>query len=267
MSTIHPTAVIEPGAEIGPDCSVGAYSVIGPHVVIGAGTSIGSHVVVEGHTRIGSRNQIFQFASVGSIPQDLKFHGEPSTLTIGDENVIREYVTLQPGTEHGGMRTEIGSSNLFMACSHVGHDALVGDRNVFANSCALAGHVEVGSGVILGGLVGIHQHVRLGDLCLIGAGAMVARDIPPFCIAQGDRAGLVGLNKIGLERSGISAEEIATLKRFFRKLYFGDQPQRESRREARELFGASKLVCEFLDFIEGSKRGVSPVRRRAAVDD
>jgi UDP-N-acetylglucosamine acyltransferase len=159
MTDIHSTAVVAPEAEIGDGCSVGPYSVIGPKVKLGNGCRVGSHVVIEGNTTIGDENQIFQFASVGAAPQDLKYHGEDSTLQIGSRNIIREYVTLQPGTEGGGMQTTIGDQNLFMACCHVGHDCRVGHRNVFANSAALAGHVTIGNGVIVGGLSGVHQFV------------------------------------------------------------------------------------------------------------
>jgi len=221
-SAIHPTAIIAEGAVIGEGTTIGAYSIVGPHVVLGKNNLIGPHVVVEGRTFLGDGNQIYQYATVRANPQDLKFHGEPSELRIGNSNIIRECVTLQPGTEGGGMLTKIGDGNLFMANSHVGHDSFVGDRCIFANGCALAGHVTVGSRVVVGGLSGIHQFVRLGDMSMIGAGAMVAQDIPPYCMAQGDRAKLIGLNKIGMERGGVSKEEILSFRKIYRALLLSE---------------------------------------------
>jgi len=160
---IHPTAIVAAGAELAADVSVGAYSLIGPDVQLGAGTVVAAHVVIEGRTKIGARNQIFQFASVGAVPQDLKYHGEPSELVLGDDNRIREFCTLQPGTEGGGMVTRIGSGNLLMNYSHIAHDCILGDRTVVANGVQLGGHVTVEDGVVLGALAGIHQFVRIGE--------------------------------------------------------------------------------------------------------
>ncbi|MCL4139356.1 UNVERIFIED_CONTAM: hypothetical protein GTU68_039304, partial [Idotea baltica] len=202
--SIHSTAIIHEGASLGEGTEVGPYSVIGSKVKLGKNNIIKSHVVIEGNTEIGDENTFFQFASVGAAPQDLKFHGEDSKLIIGNKNTIREYVTLQPGTEGGGMLTSIGDQNLFMASSHVGHDCKVGNANVIANSVALAGHVTIHDFVIMGGLSAVHQFVRIGDSSMISGGSMVIKDIPPFSIAQGDRASLVGINKIGLERRGFS---------------------------------------------------------------
>ena len=204
---IHPTAIIDPAAEIGPEVEIGPYSVIGPHVQLGSQCRIGPHVVIEGHTTLGEQCQISQFASLGAPPQDLKYKGEPSTLVIGRRNVIREYVTLQPGTASGHMTTTIGDENLFMASSHVAHDGIVGNRNVFANSVALGGHVTIGNSVILGGLVGIHQFVRIGDFAFISGGTLVGEDVPPYCFGQfgqTPRGALRGVNTIGLKRAGFS---------------------------------------------------------------
>ncbi len=266
MSQIHPSAIISEKAILGSDCTVGAYSVIGPRVVIGPGTWIGSHVVIEGITRIGKENKIFQFASIGAIPQDLKYHGEESSLEIGDRNIIREYVTLQPGTEGGGMRTTIGNSNLFMACSHVGHDCQIGNFNIVANSVAIAGHVTIGDGVTLGGLCGVHQFVRLGDYALLGAGAMVNKDVPPYCLAQGDRAKLAGINRVGLERRGFSAEDIRALKNLYREVFLTEGLWRERVEKARE-YAKIPAAIKFLDFIASSERGVAPVRSLSESDE
>lgn len=266
-AAIHPTAIIATGACIGEGTTVGPYSIIGPHVVLGERNKIASHVVIEGHTTLGDDNQIFQFASVGSRPQDLKYKGEPSTLVLGNKNVIREYVTLQPGTEGGGMSTTVGDSNLFMANSHIGHDAHIGNSNIFANSTALAGHISVGNFVNVGGLCGIHQFVTLGESCLIGAGSMVSQDVPPFCIAQGDRAGLVGLNTIGLERRGVPAEEIKLLRSLFRELFMGTGVLQKRLEGARSSYSNSALAMQLITFVSESKRGVCSPRKRSAGAD
>ena len=259
---IHPTAVVDPDAVVGAHTSIGPYSVIGPRAVIGERNVIGSHVVIEGRTVIGNGNHIFQFSSIGAPPQDLKYVGEDSLLEIGDSNIIREYVTLQPGTTGGHMRTVIGNGNLFMACSHVGHDGIIGDRNVFANSCALSGHVTIGDHVILGGLCGVHQFVRVGDFAMLGAGCMVTRDIPPFCIAQGDRAGLVGINQIGLERHQFGAEQVQTLRRLYREIFYGSRTLNHRLEAAKSQYSGNEVAERFLTFIAESERGVTFPRRK-----
>jgi UDP-N-acetylglucosamine acyltransferase len=260
--TIHPTALVDPAAKIGPGTTIGAYSIIGPSVVIGRDNVIGPHVVIEGITKIGDGNRVFQFASVGAQPQDLKYRGEPSELIIGNKNIIRECATLQPGTTGGGMVTKVGDSNLFMANTHVGHDTIVGSRCVFANSCALAGHVTIGNGVIVGGLSGIHQFVKIGDVAMIGAGAMVSQDIPPYCIAQGDRATIHGLNRIGLERNGGTREDLSVLRKIYRTVFTPTSPEvvgktfKERVVVARTIAGSNQRAVEFVAFLEGSERGV-----------
>lgn len=250
---IHPTAIIDPEVNIHPTVSVGAYSIISKGVEIDEGTIIGPHVVVEGNTSIGKGNKIYQFASVGSPPQDLKFKGEPSRLEIGDKNIIREYVTIQPGTEGGGMVTRVGSGNLFMVSSHVGHDSQIGDRNVFANCVALGGHVYIGNGAVLGGLSAVHQFCRIGDLSLLSGGSMVTKDVPPYCLVHGNRARAVGLNEIGLKRAGI---EWSDLKKAYRKIFFGKGSLEEKIKQLRESTVKSEYVERFLVFIESSERGI-----------
>lgn len=267
---IHPTAIISAGAKVGEGTSVGPYSIIGPHVVIGRNNKIGPHVVIEGHTFIGDDNTVYQFASVGAAPQDLKYHGEPSELRIGDRNIIREYVTLQPGTEGGGMLTKIGNQNLFMANTHVGHDSIVGNRCVIANGAALAGHVTVADGVIIGGLSGIHQFVHLGSVSMIGAGAMVAQDIPPYCMAQGDRATIQGLNRVGLERNGGTAEDLTALRQAYRIVFTpaGTEAQGKVFKDrvavARLAVSNNGRGLDFVSFLETSERGVAAHHRAAA---
>lgn len=263
MGLIHPTAIVDPSAQIGEGTTIGAYSIVGPHVVLGRDNVVGPHVVIDGRTKIGDGNTIFQFASVGAVPQDLKYRGEPSELIIGNKNIIRECVTLQPGTAGGGMLTKIGDQNLFMANTHVGHDTFVGNRCVFANSAALAGHVIIGDGVIVGGLSGIHQFVRLGDVAMIGAGAMVSQDVPPYFMAQGDRAKIHGLNRVGLERNGGSKDDLAAIRSLYREVFTpptGPGAVRRTFKErlasAKAAIGANPRAAQVIAFLESSERGV-----------
>ena len=264
---IHPTAIVASSAVLGEGTSVGPYSVIGPKVRIGKNNRIGSHVVIEGNTTLGNDNTIYQFASVGAEPQDLKYHGEESTLTLGDGNIVREFVTMQPGTEGGGMKTVVGNKNLFMANCHLGHDGIVGDGNVFANSAALAGHVTIGNRVTVGGLTGIHQFVRVGDFAILSGGSMVVKDIPPYCTAQGDRCYLVGLNPIGLQRGGMSDEDIQKIKVLYRDVILGSGLLKSRIETAREKFQSFKPALAFLDFIGTSSRGVTMARRARTSDN
>jgi len=257
---IHPRAVVARGAELDHGVTVEAYAVIGPHVRVGAGTRIGPHAVVEGRTTLGTRNRVFQFASVGAPPQDLKYRGEPSTLEIGDDNIVREYASLNPGTAGGGMVTRVGSGCLLMVSSHVAHDCLVGDHVVLANGAALGGHVRVDDWGIVGGLAGVHQYVRVGESALCAAGAMVSRDVPPFCTAAGDRARLRGLNLVGLRRRGFSVDAVVALKRAYRAL-FGPGRNAATRRDAlaqvRDTLGDVPEVVRLIEFVAESERGVS----------
>lgn len=264
---IHPTAIVAEGAVVGARTEVGPYSIIGSSVAIGADNKIGPHVVIEGRTKIGEGNTIYQFSSLGAAPQDLKYRGELSSVIIGDRNTIREYVTIQRGTQQGGMSTIVGDDNLFMVSSHVAHDVRLGSKNVIANGAAIAGHVEVGDRVTVGGLVGIHQFVRVGDLAILSGGAMVTQDVPPFCMVQGDRARLIGLNSVGLERAGVSKETTKVLRRLFREL-FGRQGLLADRIERLELELAESadpdsLGRSMLDFLKSSSRGVCALRRGA----
>ena len=258
---IHPTALVADEAVIGEGSVIGPYSIIGPRVRMGVNNKVNGHVIIEGNTEIGDNNHFFQFCSVGAAPQDLKFRGEDSLLKIGSSNIVREFVTLQPGTAAGGMLTEIGDSNLFMANSHVGHDGRIGNHCWFANSVALAGHVTVGNDVIVGGLSGIHQFVHLGNHSMIGGGSMVAKDVPPYCNAQGDRAGLVGINKIGLQRRGFTAEEVQDIERAYRSLFYGDGLFSERVKALKERAQSDKIKF-LVDFIERSERGVCFPRKK-----
>jgi UDP-N-acetylglucosamine acyltransferase len=253
---IHPTALVAPEAQLAGDVTVGAYSIIGPRVRIGAASVVGPHVVIEGRTTIGARNQIFQFASVGAVPQDLKYRGEDSELVIGDDNRIREFCTLQPGTEGGGMLTRLGHGNLLMNYAHIAHDCVLGDRNIVANATQLGGHVIIEDGVVVGALSGIHQFVRLGESAIIGAGSMVSQDVPPFCNATGDRARLHGLNSIGLKRRGLSDDVIHALKRAYRVMFQSNLRAVEAIARVRAEIPAIPEVERLVAFIEHSERGV-----------
>ena len=262
---VHPTAVIASGAQLADDVEVGPYAVIGAEVRIGRGTTVGAHAVIEGRTTLGERNRIFQFAALGAIPQDLKYHGEPSELVIGDENQIREFATMHRGTEGGGGVTRVGSHNLFMNFSHVAHDCRIGDRVIVANGGTLAGHVTVDDYVIVGGLAAVHQFVQIGESAMLAGGAMVVQDVPPFCVVHGDRAGLVGLNVEGMRRRGFADEEVRGLRTAYRTLFRSGLTVKEAIRKLREEpLGAG--VERLLQFTEGSKRGICRLRGEAGDD-
>ncbi len=254
---IHDTAIIDASAKIAADVEIGAYSIIGADVEIASGTVIGPHVVVMGPSKIGQDNRIFQFSSIGEAPQDKKYQGERTWLELGDRNVIREFVTLNRGTDEGNGKTIIGSDNLFMAYSHVAHDCLVGNHTVFANAASLSGHVEVGDYTILGGFTSVHQFTLIGSKSFCGLGSVVTQDIPPFTTAAGNRARVIGINKEGLKRKGFSAELVQALHKSFRQLL-------KSRGSKEEIFENLKPLCdkypevaEFVDFVKNSKRGIA----------
>ena len=270
MSTetaIHPSAVIAPGAELDHGVQVGPYAVIGPQVRIGRDSRIGPHSVVEGRTTIGCENTIFQFASVGAIPQDKKYQGEDSSLTIGDRNTIREFVTLNIGTTGGGMVTRIGNDNLFMVYSHVGHDCQIGNGVILANCATLAGHVILENYVGVGGLAAIHQFTRIGESAYLGGGAMVSLDAPPYCVAQGDRARLFGLNLIGLKRRGFGEEQLSALKRAYRTFFAEGLTLKEATDRTRQEQAASPEAVHLAEFIASSQRGICRPRRNAGQED
>jgi len=254
---IDPRAVVSHGAELGTGVEVGPFSVIGDGVRVGSDTVIGPHVVLEGRTTIGSGNRIFQFASVGAIPQDLKYAGEDSELVIGDRNQIRECVTIHRGTEGGGMITRIGDDGLFMACSHVAHDCRIGNRVIMGNASILAGHVTIDDGAILSGLTGVHQFCTLGRLSYVGAAAIVVKDVPPFVTVQGDRAKLVGLNLEGLRRMGLSDDELSSLKKAYRILFRSGLILEEAVARVRAEVPPDPNVELLTEFMVGSQRGVT----------
>jgi len=222
MTRIHSTALVDPAAELDGSVSVGPYSVIGPHVRIGAGTTVGPHCVIEGHTTIGRDNRIFQFASLGAVPQDKKYAGEPCELVIGDRNTIREFCTFNIGSPGGGGVTRVGDDNWIMAYVHLAHDVIVGNNAIFANNSQLAGHVQVDDWVILGGFTVVHQFVRIGAHAMTAMCSLLFADLPPFVMCQGQPAQARSMNFEGLRRRGFSAQRIAAVKAMHKALYRSD---------------------------------------------
>ncbi len=253
---IHPTAIVHPGARLAPDVCVGAYSIIGEHVEIGAGSWIGPHVVINGHTRIGRDNRVFQFCSLGEIPQDKKYAGEPTLLEIGDRNTIREFCTFNCGTVQDTGVTRIGDDNWIMAYVHVAHDCQVGNRVIFANNTQLAGHVTVGDWVILAGFTGVHQFVRIGAHSMTGVGTMLTQDLPPYVMASGNPPAPHGINTEGLKRRGFGAETIAAIRRAYKTLYKEGLRLEEARAAIAADVGAVPELAPLAEFIATSGRGI-----------
>jgi UDP-N-acetylglucosamine acyltransferase len=260
MSFIHPTAIIEDGAQLGEGVSVGPYSYIGSKVTIGEGTSIASHTVIEGETTIGKNNRIFSHAAIGTIPQDLKFKNERVQLIIGDNNTIREFTLFNPGTEGGGSITKVGNHNLFMGYVHLGHDVQIENHCILANGATLAGHVELGNHVVIGGLTPVHQFVHIGDYAMIAGASALSQDIPPFCLAEGNRAKIRGLNLTGLRRN-IDRKEIDALKRAYSALFEEGKSYQEIASLLVETTD-SNSVKQMCQFIKASKRGI-PFERKS----
>ncbi|MEO0389766.1 MAG: acyl-ACP--UDP-N-acetylglucosamine O-acyltransferase [Pseudomonadota bacterium] len=245
---IHPSAVIEDGAQIDPTASVGPFCLVGPQVVLGPGVELKSHVVITGQTTVGADTSIFPFAVIGEIPQDLKFKGEDSRLEIGARNRIREHVTMNAGTEGGGGLTKVGDDGLFMAGCHIAHDAQIGDRVIVVNSAAVAGHCVLEDDVIIGGLSGIHQWVRVGQGAIIGAVTMVTNDVIPYGLVQAERGKLDGLNLVGLKRRGVPRADITALRAAFQMLAQGDGTFHE-RAERLKAETESAYVSRIVDFV------------------
>ncbi|MCA8973734.1 MAG: acyl-ACP--UDP-N-acetylglucosamine O-acyltransferase [Planctomycetes bacterium] len=260
---IHPSAIVATDAEIAADAEVGPYCVIGPRVRIGARTRLVAHVVVDGDTWIGEDCELFPFAAIGCYPQDKKLRGQEPVgiLRIGNGNRIRENVTIHGGTTFGSGQTTIGNGNMLLVGSHVGHDATIGNNTVFTNGAMTAGHTVIGDNAILGAMVGIHQFARVGRMAMIGAGAMVSHDAPPFATVQGDRAKLVAVNLIGMQRNGYTSEQKTTVKRVFRLLFWRTGPLHQRLEHVRANPVASDPLCqEILEFVAASRRGVCSPR-------
>jgi len=254
---IHPTAIIDPKAELAPDVKVGAYSIIHERVSIGAGVEIGPHAVIEPYVNIGPNCKIYQFAAIGGEPQAVKFGGEETYVKIGPGTTIREFVTIHRGTAFGGGVTEIGEQNFLMAYSHMAHDCKTGKNVILANSATLAGHIEIGDYVTIGGLVAIHQFVRVGDYAYVGGKAAVVKDIPPYVIASGDRARLHGLNRVGLKRMGMSESTLSKLKKTYRIIFRIGLTLNEALERVRAEVEQIPEVVKFIEFIKASHRGIT----------
>jgi len=260
MPDIHPSAVVEPGACLAATVKVGPFCHVGPHVELADGVELLSHVAVAGRTAIGEGTRIFPFASIGHQPQDLKYRGEASRLVIGRRNVIREHVTMNPGTEGGGMMTRVGDGCLFMVGVHVAHDCQLGDNVIMANNATLAGHVVIGDGAVFGGLSAVHQFVRVGRYAMVGGVTGVERDVIPFGSVLGDRARLSGLNLIGMQRHGFSRDEIQALRTAYQMLFQTENGATFAERvaEVAQRFPDVRTVREVLDFIAvESPRGLT----------
>ncbi|MEK8034324.1 acyl-ACP--UDP-N-acetylglucosamine O-acyltransferase [Ideonella sp. DXS29W] len=260
MASIHPTAIIDPAAQLDSTVTVGPYAVIGAHVRIGPGTTVGPHTVIEGRTTIGSDNRIFQFASIGAISQDMSYGGEPTELVIGDRNTIREFCTLNLGTMKEEGVTRIGSDNWIMAYVHVAHDCRVGDHIVMANNATLAGHVHVGDWAVIGGLSGVHQFVHIGAHAMIGFQGHVAQDVPPYMTVDGNPLTVRAVNLTGLKRRGFSPERMAAIRQMH-KLLYRDSLTLEQATEAIGAMKGGQLdidadVDVMLGFLAGSRRGI-----------
>jgi UDP-N-acetylglucosamine acyltransferase len=253
---VHATAVIDDSAELAAGVTVGPYSVIGPNVVVGSGTTIGAHVVIERDTTVGNDCRLYSGAALGGDPQDLKYAGESSRLTIGDRTVVREFATLNRGSAARGS-TDIGTDCLLMAYAHVAHDCIIGDHVVIANAVNMGGHAEVGDWVVIGGMTAVHQFARIGAHAFIGGMSAVRKDVPPYVKASGDPMKLFGLNSIGLQRRGFADEVRAEIRRAYRILFQSKQPLRQALEEARSSLQSSPELNALLSFIESSERGVT----------
>jgi UDP-N-acetylglucosamine acyltransferase len=253
---IHPSAIVHPGARLGENVSIGAYSTIGEHVELGSNTRIGPHVVIEGHTRIGAGNRIFQFCSIGAVPQDKKYTGEPTRLEIGDGNTIREFCSINCGTAQDAGVTRLGADNWIMAYVHIAHDCQIGSHAIFANNTQLAGHVHVGDYAILGGFTGVHQFVRIGAHSFTAIATVLVHDLPPYVMAAGNTAKARGINTEGLQRRGYSAAALAAIKRAFKTLYKSGLTLDQARSQLAEQAGTSAEVGLLSEFLQNSTRGI-----------
>jgi UDP-N-acetylglucosamine acyltransferase len=254
---IHPTAIVDPAAQVDATCEIGPYAVIGPNVKLGARTTIAAHAIVTGRTTLGEGNRVFPHAVLGEIPQDLKYRGEPTALVVGDRNTFRECVTINLGTVQGGGVTTIGNGCLFMAYSHVGHDCRVGDGAIIANSVALAGHVLLEDHVHISGLAAAHQFCRIGRLAFISGLTGVVMDVPPYCTAVGARAELAGLNTVGMQRAGMTEEQVGRVKQAYKIVFRSNLGLAEALAQLDQELGAHPEVAHFVAFLKGSQRGLT----------
>jgi len=256
-ATIHPSAVVSEKATIGENVIIGPFCTVDEHVILGDGCELISHVSITGHTTVGTGNRFFPFSSIGAEPQDLKYHGEPAEVVIGNNNTFREYTTVHRGTEGGGMLTKVGNDNLFQTYTHVAHDCIIGNNIVLACSAIIAGHVEVHDGAIVGAMSAVHQFCRIGKNVMLGATCTVLKDMPPFCIAGGGYSmSLSGLNTVGLKRKGFSNNQIRELKEVYRLLFKGTGLLKDRIQTAMDLGYENEHVDELIQFVSTSERGV-----------
>ncbi len=253
---IHPTAIIEAGAELAEDVSVGAYSVIGANVKIDQGTWIGPHVVIQGHTRIGKENKIYQFSSIGEVPQDKKYKNEATQLIIGDRNVIREFCTFNTGTVQDIGKTVLGNDNWIMAYVHLAHDCVIGNNTIFANNATLAGHVTIHDHVILGGFTLVHQFCHIGEYAFTGMGAAITKDLPPYMVAAGTPTKQHGINKEGLRRKGFNSDARARIHAAHKIIYRQNLTMKDALKQLSEQYAEHDDVMLIAKFCTASKRGI-----------
>jgi UDP-N-acetylglucosamine acyltransferase len=257
MARIHPSALVDAGAVLDADVDIGPYSIVGPQVTIGAGTVVGPHVVLAGRTKVGARNRFFQFSSIGEVPQDRKYGGEPTTTTIGDDNTFREYVSIHAGTAQDRGDTAIGNGNLFLAYTHVAHDCAIGNQTTFSNNAQIAGHVTIGDWVVLGAYAGVHQFCRVGEHAMLAAGSIVLQDVPPFVTVTGYPAKPAGTNNEGLRRRGFSAPEIAAVRRAYKTLYREGLSLEDARAALAAAAAETPALAPLVAFLAESGRGLA----------
>ncbi len=258
---VHPTAIVAPGAQISDDVTIGAYSIIGEHVSIGPGSIVGPHCMIDGHTTIGANNHFYRFCSIGGIPQDKKYQGEPTRLEIGDGNTVREFVTISTGTAQDVGVTRLGDDNWIMAYVHIAHDCQIGSHTIMANSVQLAGHIHIGDWAIIGGLSAVHQFVRIGAHSMIGGTSSIRQDIPPFVIGAGDPFRPVGVNSEGLSRRGYDPDSISAVKEAYKLVYRRNLKVEEAAEQIRRLRterpDADEVLGIMVDFLAASTRGIA----------
>jgi UDP-N-acetylglucosamine acyltransferase len=256
LARVHPTALCDAKAELAADVEVGAFSVVGPEVRIGAGTVVGPHAVITGRTTIGERNRIFQFASIGDIPQDRKYGGEPTTLSIGDDNIVREYVSIHAGTAQDRGTTTIGNGNWLLGYTHIAHDCRIGNQTTFSNNSQLAGHVTIDDFVTLGGFTGVHQFCRIGAHAMVAAGAIVLQDVPPFVTVSGYPAKPAGTNNEGLRRRGFSPADIAVVRRAYKTLYREHLSLADAKASLGQTATEHPVLVPLIAFLARTDRGI-----------
>lgn len=256
QSNIHPTALVERGAELGTGVQVGPYCIVGPKARLHDNVCLDSHVVVAGRSEIGSNTRVWPFVTIGSTPQDLKYKGEDTQVIIGKNNRLREYVNISLGTEGGGEVTRIGDDNLLMVYTHVAHDCQVGSRCIFANSAQLAGHVEIADNVVIGGMSAVHQFCKVGRLVMVAGGSMLTQDVPPFCLVHGNRAKPNGLNVVGLRRAGIKGADLSAIKLMYRATYQEDLTLDDAKVKILREVEDTAVRSNFLEFLDASERGL-----------